>query len=358
MRETGASILEVGLILAVFSLTGTLARIPFALLSERFGRKTVILIALVIQPISIVSLFLVPNPFWFYPSLILRAIPFAAYWAAATALASDMAVTGNRGMIMGLYFTSFGGAMFMGPLLCSVLTAFLSYKGILLAITIFPLLSLLIFLKSGLANQDSTSSPQLIKQQGSILNSLKRIFQSPNIMTLVTVSILNSIAMGIFDTLFSIYAREILLFTPSIIALLFTIRGGANASIRIPAGKISDKINSRKTPLISANLLQFLAYLVISLTGDYYLLLLGMIFFGLGWGIRAVLNATFFIESVESKDKELALSISVTTFGIGSLLGSTLVGVLASFLPTMDILKLAAPPLFLCVLLMIFFTSD
>jgi DHA1 family multidrug resistance protein-like MFS transporter len=358
MRDVGATILEVGLILAVFSLTGTIVRIPFALLSEQFGKKTIILIALGVQPISILSLYLVPSPIWFYPSIVLRALPFAAYWAAATALASDMAVSGKRGLTMGLYFTSFGGAMFLGPLLCSFLTEFLPYKNILLVIMIFPFLSLLFFLKSGLANQDSTTLPQLTKNEGTVLNALKRILKSKNIKALVMVSILNSLSMGIFDTLFSIYAREVLLFTPSVIALLFTIRGGANASIRIPAGKISDKIGSRKTPLISANLLQFLAYFVISMTGNYHLLLLGMIFFGLGWGIRAVTNATFFIESVESRDKELALSISVTTFGIGSLFGSILVGIISSFIPTIDILKLAVPPLFLCVLIMTFFTSD
>jgi predicted MFS family arabinose efflux permease len=83
-----------------------------------------------------------------------------------------------------------------------------------------------------------------------------------------------------------------------------------------------------------------------------------MVFFGLGWGIRAVLNATFFIESVETRDKELALSISVTTFGVGSLLGSTLVGILSSSFPTTELLKLASPPLFVCVVLMVFFTRD
>jgi MFS family permease len=160
MRDVGASILDVGLMLAVSSLVGTAARIPAGLASNRYGRKALMIFALVTQPVSIVLLYVVQGPLWFYPVLAFRAVPFAAYWSSATALASDMAPEGRRGEVLGRYLTSFGLAMFVGPLLCSVLTDVLSYRNILLVNLAFPLISAAVFLVSGLAMDREASLVQ------------------------------------------------------------------------------------------------------------------------------------------------------------------------------------------------------
>ncbi len=342
MREVGASVVEVSLMLAVFSLTETFSRIPFGLASHKYGKRKLILFALVTQFVSIFLLYLVHTPSWFYPVLAFRAIPFSAFWSTATALASELAPEGRRGEAMGKYFTGFGLAMFFGPLLCSFLIEFMSYRDILIVMLAFPLASVVIFLKTGVAKIKSESHQKSSEEPIIFLDSVKRIFQSKTARTLILVGILNSTTLGAFNALFSIYANEILFFTPSLIATLFTIRGGANALIRIPIGWISDKIRSRKIPLIVSFSLYAATYLIISMTGDYFFLLLAMILFGLGWGMRAVVNTTFLTENVDLIDREMALSISITTFSIGSFIGSTLAGSITFFLSTPDIFKISA----------------
>ncbi|UCH70017.1 MAG: MFS transporter, partial [Candidatus Bathyarchaeota archaeon] len=127
MREVGATELDVGLMLAVSTLVGVMLRIPFGMASDRFGRKSVILISLGTQFASIILLYLVSHPFWFYPVLAFQALPMSLYWSSAAALASDMAPIEKRGEAIGRYFTGFGLAMFCGPFLCSFLTTFLNY---------------------------------------------------------------------------------------------------------------------------------------------------------------------------------------------------------------------------------------
>ncbi len=50
--------------------------------------------------VSIISMYLVSHPLWFYPVLVFRALPMALYWSSAAAFASDMAPLEKRGEAM------------------------------------------------------------------------------------------------------------------------------------------------------------------------------------------------------------------------------------------------------------------
>jgi len=342
MREVGATELDVGLMLAASTLVGVILRIPFGMASDRFGRKSVIPISLGAQFASIILLYLVSHPLWFYPVLAFQALPMSLYWSSAAALASDMAPLEKRGEAIGRYFTGFGLAMFSGPFLCSFLTTFLNYRSVLLVLFPFPVISTAIFLKK-LANQNKEFPERFQGKKHSVLASLKRIFKSDNVKTLYVVQILNSVPLGIFAALFSIYSLETLLFTPSLISLLFTARGGANALIRMPVGRFSDRIGSRKYLLILSSGFHVLAYTIMSITGNYFLLVSAMIVFGLGWGMRVALDNTLLVENLDNRDRGLALSISIASFGAGQFLGSAFAGFATSFLLTNDVFKLAIP---------------
>lgn len=351
MREVGATEFEVGMMLAASILVGIMSRIPFGIASEKFGKQNTILIALVTLFVSTVFLYSVSEPFWFYPALALQALPMSLFWASAAALASDMAPPEKRGEAVGRYFTAFGLAMFLGPLLCSFFTVFLSYRNVLLMLLPFPVVSTAIFLKK-LTKRNIESQERTEEAETNVLNSFKRIYKSRNVRALYLTQILNSIPLSIFATLFSIYCQEKLFFTASLISLLFGVRGGANALIRTPVGKISDKIGNRKNPLILSGLLHIIAFLAISLTSNYLLLVLAMIIFGLGWGTRVAVGNAFLIENLESEDRGLALSISITLLGVGRFLGSTFAGFTSPFLPANDAFKLSIP-LFLSVILVL-----
>lgn len=80
-----------------------------------------------------------------------------------------------------------------------------------------------------------------------------------------------------------------------------------------------------------------------SITGNYFLLLSAMIVFGLGWGMRVALGNTLLVENLDNRDRGLALSISIASFGAGQFLGSAFAGFATSFLLTNDVFKLAIP---------------
>ena len=94
------------------------------------------------------------------------------------------------------------------------------------------------------------------------------------------------------------------------------------------------------------------------MTGSYSLLLIGMVSFGLGWGMRAVLSNTFFIENMEVRDRDFALSIYITMFGVGQFLGSSLAGTLPTIISTATILQLLAGLILPAILIMVFIVKE
>jgi predicted MFS family arabinose efflux permease len=272
-------------------------------------------------------------------------------------LAIDRAPAGKSGEVTGQYFTAYGLAMFLGPLFCSILVNFMSYRNMLLVVLALSLLSIAVFFKAGLHKKNRISNDQSGEVEFSILDSFKRTLKSKNVKSLLLTRILWSIPLAIFGTLFSIYAQENLFLSSSLIGMLFTVRGGMNALIRIPAGKIMDKIGGKK-PLILSFFLHFLTLIIISIANNYPLLILAMVIFGFGWGIQVVNSNAILSSSVNPDDRSLVLSISLTMSGIGQLLGSTIAGLITPLFSMHDIFRFSAFLYLPSILIIILFIRE
>jgi len=117
-------------------------------------------------------------------------------------------------------------------------------------------------------------------------------------------------------------------------------------------------MGSRKKPLIMSYIFLSLVYFIISMTGNYFLLVLAMVVFGFGWGIRAAVGNTLLVESVNSENRGLALSIYNTIFTTGQFLGSSLVGVMVPILTATEIFKLSSLYYLLGILILTIAVSE
>ncbi len=330
MRQMGSTELDVGLILATSYVILMFLRIPSGLLSNKIGRKSMIFIAIGLRFFSVLLLYLDAEPDWLYLLLPMYYLPIAFFWSSSAALASEIAPREKRGEALGLYLTSFGAAMFSGPLICSLLTTFIDYGSLLLIL--LPLSVGDIVLLSRVKAEEKIHLSKTSDDHERVHNffaSLKRIVEAKNVRTLFLVELLSAVPVGIFSTLFSIYVKEELLVAPSLIALLFAFRGGANAFIRMPIGRFSDRLGSRRKPLIGSFVFYITAFAIITVTGSLPLIGIGMALFGIAWGIKAAVSNTFLIENVGPTDRGLGLSLFITMLDAGTFTGSLLAGFLA-----------------------------
>jgi len=118
----GVTPLLLGLAISVYGLTQALLQIPFGLMSDRFGRKKIITIGLLL---FVSGSIVAAMSTTIYGVIIGRALQGSGAVAAAVmALAADLTLEQNRTKIMATIGVSigvsFGVAMVLGPLLASI----------------------------------------------------------------------------------------------------------------------------------------------------------------------------------------------------------------------------------------------
>jgi DHA1 family multidrug resistance protein-like MFS transporter len=343
--EVGATPLQLGLIMALPSAVSLLIRIPASTLSGKLGRWRMMFFSLVLSVITTALFAFVHDPVWFFPLVCIAALTWAVFSPIAVEYVSSQSTSTTRGSMMGLYFTSIGAALFVGPLISSVLTLFLGLRQLFLVCTVFPILSLVMFLLmikpseiAGYGMRDVEIEESSIKNGG----SFSRIFRVKNFSSLCVTRIAYSLSMGVFSTVYPVYAEASLGLTPSLISLLFTFRGVTNVFFRLPSGRLSDRIGRRK-PYILAYSIVIVMYVLLAYVKSFHILLFVMALFGVGWGVRIAPSMALASESVEDEDRPLALSVFMTMFDLGSTLGSLLVGFTSTFLSPSMLLLICAP---------------
>lgn len=109
--------LEIGLLSSAFLLTRTFLATFTGSASDRYGRKKIIIIGLLIY--TVVSILFGLSQSWF-ELLLYRAVQGVAsamVWTPATALVADLTPPGSRGTAMGLYNSISMGGWVIGPAL-------------------------------------------------------------------------------------------------------------------------------------------------------------------------------------------------------------------------------------------------
>lgn len=338
ITQKGATTLELGTIISLLSFTAIIAKIPLGMLSERIGRWPIIPTAAIGQSISLLLYSIAPSPTWFYPIRVFHAIAIAAFVPAALAITRDFAPPGRRGDTIGKFLTSFGIATMLGPFLCTFLVDYVDYQQLFQIAAVTPLLGLGPFL---LIRHKRLQTHSVKKRDPSLLASLKAIISSRNLLILTYFRLIFSFTYAFLITLFAVHAETNLFLVPSLIALLFGIRGATNMLSRIPSGKLVDKIGY-KWPIVLAFSMLTIAYLIISETASISLLIIAMIIYGTAHGVRAVAEWTMLADYTPSGIANIATAYLSTIFNIGSALGAVTAGALSLILSIKITFQLAS----------------
>lgn len=341
----GASKSQLGVLIALPAMVTIITRMPLRVISRKLGGWFLVPFSFVVQIISFMLYYVIFSPFWLYPVTILYALAWSSFLPVSVNISSELASVRSRGESLGKYFTAVGAGMLFGPLLCSLLVVYFDLRLVFLLTIIFPFLGIALFLayRSQGTIEHSPRTKENISE-GSVTQSvasIRRIFSSRSIVGLCFIQLTFATVLGVFSTLFSVYSKETLLFSPSLIGLLFSSRAIANLLIRLPMGKISDKAGRRK-PLILGNTITMLVFFLIPETQNFLLLAFLMALYGLGHGARVAPSAALISESLNSEDRGLAFSIYMTMIDVGTVFGSLLAGFATSILPIPHIFRISA----------------
>lgn len=335
----GASILFIGLILGLQAFLLIFLRLPLTILATRVGERRMLAVSFAAQALQLALIGFAPNPAWLYFIPVVQMLATGTFFQLITAMNSGQAPPERQGDALGRHMTIVSAGMFIGPALCGVLVEPLGYSRVFLVASLFPLagLAILLRVKSGLGE----GGRSLRSHELPSLSSLRTLLGQRNVVALAVIRTLYSTSNNLFLTLFSIYAVKSLGFDPSLVAVLYSIQGVANAFVKVPSGWASDRWGRKAVLLVTFSGI-VLCYVGFAMLTAYPLVAAVMLFFGACWGARAVTEWAFLAVIVPPESRTIAIGYMESFWDIGSSAGSLLAGVAVGLLPYQTIFLLLA----------------
>ena len=339
--HAGASLVEVGFLLSLFSTVTLLMRIPSGTIATRLGIWPIMISSCCLQILSLIVLFLAPSPLWLFVAMIIYGISTGSFGPLAASAALNLATPDRRGEVTGRYYFAIGLALFLGPVLTSILLWLLTFRQLFLAILFFPLSALIAStaLRSGI--NPRMSGHGVLNPQRETTRQLFALLKKRRIVVLLAVTVLFFSCEGFFSTLFPVYGQEVLHLSPSAISILFAFFGGVNASSRIPVGRLSDDIG-RKAPLLLAYGLSAFAFIVLARATRFPFLALGMVIYGVAWGMRVPPSSALLADSLAPHELPVAMACLWMAADLGFSIGAAFAGPFGSITSLSTILYWAA----------------
>jgi predicted MFS family arabinose efflux permease len=336
----GITVLQLGVLLSIQSFIPLILRIPMSSLIEKIGRIRTMILSLVISGLGTLMFLFAKGYSQLLLVVVFNSLSASSYNQTAMSTVSDAAPQTRQGETMGRYLTFLGFGMLLGPALCSRLVEPLGYEGLFWIAGLVPSIGILLLIfgaPTNIRKRDISKKRTTMDTR----KSLGKILDNKNVLLLSYCRASFSTAQSIFLALFSIYLVNQLGYSESTLALLFTVRGLANAVARYPAGRISDRIG-RKPLMYSAFSLLGVSFILIAYTKNIYLLTVAMGLYGLCWGTRASAEWAFLTDLVEPQLKTISISYLSSVFSLGTTLGSIASGFLTTVFPYSTVFLIAA----------------
>jgi MFS family permease len=233
VHEIGGDKVQVGLLFTVFTVTAAALALPAGFLADRFGRRSLVLFAVVMSGVSHLGL---AAPGSVLPLFAWQALGGLGAGAAQAALFAALAdvVPGSRvGRAMGWLTFSMQAGFLVGPAVCGLALRWLSLQGTLALSAGFLgaalLLSLLI------------PSAARIEISWNLTGPLRQIAGRPGFAPAVLGLFGATLLWGTLQAFIPLFGKEQLRLPETQIGYVLAIQAVANGLARIPGGQLVDR---------------------------------------------------------------------------------------------------------------------
>lgn len=321
---------HIGILTSIYPFFQLLFAIVWGKLSDRFGRKALIIMGLFGFALMQIMTGLANSLFMLYLARILGGILSSSVIPVSNAYLSDITGSKQRKKILAWSGVAVSAGVIAGPMIGGYLAQtnlhfntslghFLLNKFSIpfLAIALLGIIALVVVML-GLKNPKkhyAKTRQKRLKISGMLAN--------PVFLRLLVLSLVLQLAITLFETVFSVYAKDILLFDTGRVGLGFMLCGLIMAVLQPLFASFDEHILPIKGQLITGFLLAAVSLGVFSLiTADYYVFTVIIIFATSGAMITPNLIAS--ISFIDENNNGAYLSTQTSTNSIGQVLGPLL----------------------------------
>jgi len=313
----GASSTVIGAVMAVFTVTATVMRIPIGLFIDRIGRKPFLLYGIAIFTIGKLGYLWAPSILLMLPFRVLHGFGWSGCTTAVSTISADIVPQARRGVLLGYAGMASSLASALGPVLGFALYHRFHFTGVFLGAT-----ALLVFSFVFAAPVSEPQRAQITPRKAE--RWLDNIMVKESLDPAIGVAFL-SFGHGGILTFLPIHALKMGVSNPGI---WFGVYALCILLSRPIAGPISDKV-SRRAVIIPGLILNLagIILLAFSTSSDWLMAAATVAGFGTGAAQPALMTLAVDQSSTERRGQSLAqfqffydLGIGVGSLTLGALL--------------------------------------
>lgn len=331
VQALGGSEIIVGLISAFSPLAGILFSFPIGLMSDKIGRKKLLLISGVIFLIAPLLYLSVSAPIWLIPIRFFHGIATAILGPIASAMIVST-YEKSKGEKLGYYSSSTLIGRALAPLIGGLIisyfanpnTPLINYKYVyiaafILAIPVFIFITLL---------KDKKKSDAPIAAID-FITELKDLVANRKLISTANLEMAIYFAYGAFETYLPLYLSQLNV-SPKQIGLIFSVQILAIALSKPLFGKLADRIDKRKLILIGSLVIGFSIGTIGFFQSMPMAFVLG-IMFGLGLSFATVATSSYVAEVSQPEKLGSSLGALSSIMDIGQTIGPFITGVAITY---------------------------
>ncbi|MCK9862091.1 MFS transporter [Paenibacillus sp. ATY16] len=225
----------VGLLVAAFSLTQLLFSPLAGRLSDKFGRKRMIVIGMLVFAVSEAMFGFAESSVLLFVSRLLGGISAAMIMPAVMAYAADITTKEERASGMGFINAAITTGFIIGPGIGGYIAEFgirapfyaAGAAGVLAAV-----INLIILPESKPVQEEATETSVSVKKQHGFLTQLRYSYREPYFLALIIVFVM-SFGLANFETVFGLFVDHKFGYEPKDIAFIITFGSIAGAVVQV-----------------------------------------------------------------------------------------------------------------------------
>lgn len=236
-QKIGASLSTLGSYGSISALAMLLFSLPLGRLSDKYGRRRMMIPGLVLFIIVPLSYLLVVSPIHLYPVRLILGLGVGMIFSNGFLLMTEISNPEFQNTAQGMYMTSMGIGFTLGPLVGGFTAKLYGYSTSFLVSAFFGFmsLSLMYFVK-----EKHRETPK--ESKGSTI-TISSIIRDRKVLAAGVANYLNALMFNALTLFFPVYGASIG-FDESEIGSSFTVRGLASTIVRLPVGALTGRISS------------------------------------------------------------------------------------------------------------------
>jgi MFS family permease len=320
-QKIGASLSTLGSYGSVSAFTMLLLSIPLGRLSDRYGRKKMIIPGLLLFIIVPISYTIVKLPIHLYPIRLFLGIGLGLIFGNGFLLMTESTNPENRNIAQGMYMTSMGLGFTLGPLLGGYTAKLYGPELSFMVSSGFAVLSFILFYFVD-EKQNKHNKIEIIQSA-----NVSKILKDPRILAAGTANYLNSLMFNALTLFFPVYGTSVG-FDEAEIGVSFTTRGLASTAIRLPVGSITKHVRPLFLMIIGLTMSAFMIFSV-SQSSGIILVSLIMGVQGIAYGIYLTSGHVYVASNSEERHRGTAMAMYSMFGNLSGIVNPLILGLIA-----------------------------